>query len=126
MKKLLLGAFIAGAMVSSAHAQPGAVGEIAYPKGSVGYEALMLGENERAISQIKTNAQVSRHDPAKLLNLGTAYARTGRTNEAADVFMIAMQNKDSVDLVLADGRVMNSKDAARKAYAGLQQRIATR
>ena len=39
MKQLLLGAFIAGAMVSSTQAQPGAVGEIAYPKGSVGYEA---------------------------------------------------------------------------------------
>ncbi len=42
------------------------------------------------------------------------------------MFAAAMQSRDTVDLVLADGRVMNSKDAARKAYAGLQMRIATR
>jgi hypothetical protein len=42
------------------------------------------------------------------------------------MFIIVMQSRDSLDLVLADGRVMNSKDAARKAYAGLQTRVATR
>jgi hypothetical protein len=46
--------------------------------------------------------------------------------EASAMFANVMQSRDSVDLVLADGRVMNSKDAARKAYANLQPRIATR
>jgi lipopolysaccharide biosynthesis regulator YciM len=73
-----------------------------------------------------SNAQVSKHDPAKLLNLGRAYARIGRTEQAAEYFKAAMQTRDSVDLVLADGRVMNSKVAAREAYANLQTRIATR
>ena len=49
-----------------------------------------------------------------------------RLDEASAMFVIVMQSRDSVDLVLADGRVMNSKDAARKAYAGLQTRVATR
>lgn len=85
-----------------------------------------MGDNAQAVSQILTSAQVSRHDPAKLLNLGRAYARMGRMEEASNMFAAAMQSRDTVDLVLADGRVMNSKDAARKAYAGLQMRIATR
>jgi len=37
-----------------------------------------------------------------------------------------MQARDSLDLVLADGRVINSKVAAREAYDNLQMRIATR
>ena len=126
MKLLLTCALVTGLMGVAAHAQPTMNGETAYPKGSIGYEALVKGDNERAVSQILTSAQVSRHDPAKLLNLGRAYARMGRMEEASNMFAAAMQSRDTVDLVLADGRVMNSKDAARKAYASLQIRIATR
>ncbi len=126
MKLLIVGALVTGMMSIAAHAQPTVNGETAYPKGSIGYEALVRGDNERAVSQILASEQVSRHDPAKLLNLGRAYARMGRVEEASTLFAAAMQSRDTVDLVLADGRVMNSKDAARKAYAGLQMRIATR
>ena len=126
MKLLLTGALVTGLMGVAAHAQPTMNIETAYPKGSIGYEALVKGDNERAVSQILASAQVSRHDPAKLLNLGHAYARLGRMDEASALFTVVMQSRDSVDLVLADGSVMNSKEAARKAYASLQPRIATR
>lgn len=126
MKMLLVGALIAGTLVTAVHAEPNLAGEVAYPKGSIGYEALMRGDNERAISQIMTSEQISRSDPAKLLNLGRAYARMGRTEEAAKIFMTAMQSRENVDLVLADGSVINSKAAARKAYTNLQTRVATR
>lgn len=126
MKLLLTGALVTGLMGVAAHAQPTTNIETAYPKGSIGYEALVKGDNERAVSQILASAQVSRHDPAKLLNLGHAYARLGRMDEASALFTVVMQSRDSVDLVLADGRVMNSKEAARKAYARLQPRLATR
>ena len=86
----------------------------------------MRGDNQRAISQIMASEQVSKHDPARLLNLGRAYARIGQTDQAAGYFKAAMQARESVELVLADGRVMNSKDAAREAYANLQTRVATR
>ncbi len=126
MKLLLTGALVTGLMGVAAHAQPTMNIETAYPKGSIGYEALVTGDNARAVSQILASAQVSRHDPAKLLNLGHAYARLGRMDEASALFTVVMQSRDSVDLVLADGRVMNSKEAARKAYARLQPRLATR
>ena len=126
MKMLLLGALVAGTISVAAQAQPDAVSEISYPKGSIGYEALMRGDNARAISQIITSDQVSKHDPAKLLNLGRAYARMGQTEQAAGYFKSAMQARESVDLVLADGRVMNSKVAAREAYINMQRRVASR
>ena len=126
MKLLLTGALVTGLMGVAAHAQPTMNIETAYPKGSIGYEALVKGDNAQAVSQILASAQVSRHDPAKLLNLGHAYARLGRMDEASALFTVVMQSRDSVDLVLADGSVMNSKEAARKAYARLQPRLATR
>lgn len=126
MKLLLVSALIAGTMGSAVHAAPGMTGEISYPKESIGYEALMRGDNERAVFQIMANEQVSSGDPAKLLNLGRAYARMGNTDEAAKMFKAVLESRESVDLVLADGSVMNSKVAARKAYASLQRRVATR
>jgi len=126
MKMKLLGAFAAGAISVAVQAQPGAVDEISYPRGSIGYEALMRGDNQRAISQIMASEQVSKHDPAKLLNLGRAYARIGQIEQAEGYFKAVMQARDSVDLVLADGRVMNSKVVAREAFANLQKRVATR
>ena len=126
MKLLLVSALIAGTMGTAVHAAPSMTGEISYPKESIGYEALMRGDNERAVFQIMANEQVSSGDPAKLLNLGRAYARMGDTDEAAKMFKAVLESRDSVDLVLADGRVMNSKVAARKAYASLQRRVAAR
>ena len=126
MKILLLGALVAGTISVAAQAKSEATGEISYPKGSIGYEALMRGDNARAISQIFSSAQISKHDPAKLLNLGRAYARMGQAEQAAAYFKAAMQVRESVELVLADGRVMDSKVAAREAYTNLQRRVATR
>lgn len=126
MKLLLLGALIAGTISGAAQADQNPSGEISYPKGSIGYEALMRGDNERAVSEIMVSDQVSKRDPGKLLNLGRAYARMGMTDEAAGYFKAAMKSRETVDLVLADGRVMNSKEAARKAFADLQMRVASR
>ena len=126
MKLLIVSALFAGTMGTAVHAAPSMTGEISYPKESIGYEALMRGDNERAVFQIMANEQVSSGDPAKLLNLGSAYARMGHTDEAAKMFKAVLESRDSVDLVLADGSVMNSKVAARKAYASLQRRVATR
>jgi Flp pilus assembly protein TadD len=126
MKSLFASVLIAAAASGVAHAQPATSGEIGYAKGSLGYDALIAGDNERAIDQMLTNAKVSRNDPARLINLGQAYARTGRTFEAQQLFTAAIASRDEVDLILADGRVMSSKEAARQALAKLQARIASR
>ena len=72
------------------------------------------------------NERVNRNDPARLINLGQAYARTGRTAEAAQLFLTAMESRDQIDLILADGKVMNSREAAKQALAKLQSRVASR
>lgn len=123
MKSIFVSALLITATAGVAQAEPSNSAEVSYPKGSIGYDALMAGENDKAISQIISNERVSRHDPAKLINLGQAYARTGRISEAAGLFATAMQSREDVDLVLADGRVMNSKEAASRALSSLQTKV---
>lgn len=126
MKALFASVLILAGISGGARAESTAGGEIGYAKGALGYDALVAGDNERAIKQILNHEEFSRHDPARLINLGQAYIRTGRTSEAEILFTNAIQSRDEVDLILADGRVMNSRVAARQALAKLQSRFATR
>ena len=125
MKSLFVSALVLVSASGVAHAAPVLSDEVAYPHKAIGYDALAAGDNERAISDI-LSGNVSRHDPAFLLNLGQAYARSGRVSEARELFRQAAKKREVVDLVLADGRVMSSKLAARQALATVQVGIAAR
>lgn len=126
MKTLFISALAAATLAGVAQAQTPSTGEIGYSHGSLGYDALVAGDNERAIAQILAEARIDRNDPARMINLGQAYARTGRTGEAAELFKAVIKSRDEVDLILADGSVMSSKDAAAKALSKLRSRIASR
>ena len=103
-----------------------AEGEIGYSKGALGYDALVAGDNQTALEQLEAADGVHQNDPARLINLGQAYVRTGRMGDAAKMFMAAMNSNRSFDLLLADGSVMNSREAAEKALAQLNSRMASR
>jgi pentatricopeptide repeat protein len=125
MKSLFLSALVLFSVSGVAHAAPAVDDEIAYPAKAIGYDALTAGDNERAVRDMLAG-HVSRHDPAFLLNLGQAYARSGRVSEARELFRLASKKREVVDLVLADGRVISSKLAARQALATVQVGIAAR
>jgi Flp pilus assembly protein TadD len=125
MKTLLAGLLISVSMGGVAHAEAAVDREAAYPAKAIGYEALTAGDSQRAIDDMMAG-DVSRHDPGFLLNLGQAYARSGRVAEAREMFRRAARKRDTVDLVLADGRIMNSKLAARQALATVQVGLAAR
>ena len=101
-------------------------GEIGYAKGALGYDALMAGQNEIALQQLEAAEKVDANDPARLINLGQVYARIGRTGDAARMFMAAMQSDTNFDLVLANGTVVNSRDAADQALQNLNSQYAGR
>lgn len=98
-------------------------GEVGYAKGALAYDALMAGDNQAAVEKLE-NGKLK--DPAVMINLGQAYARTGRTGDAAKMFMAAMNSNRSFDLVLADGQVINSRKAAEIALNDLNGRLASR
>lgn len=116
MKTLSL-AFAAILLPASVSAQPG--GEVDYPRGALGFDALMSSDLSTAEAQLKASPGAFWNDPAKLINYGQVMARTGRTDEAAALFRHAM-SVDDVELVLADGTVMTSRDAAATALKRLR------
>lgn len=98
-------------------------GEIGYAKGTLAYDALMSGDNQAAVEKLESGKL---KDPAVMINLGQAYARTGRAGDAAEMFAAAMNSNRSFDLVLADGQVINSRKAAEIALNNLNGRLASR
>lgn len=125
----LLGA--APALAADNNGQNAQKSEIGYESGSLGFAALNSGDNADAIQQINANdgfsdKELSLRDPAKLMNLAAAYWRMGDLSSAQMHYEAVRDNRTSFDLVLADGRVVNSRDAAREALGKLNIRIASK
>jgi tetratricopeptide (TPR) repeat protein len=94
--------------------------EIGYDRGALAFEALMANDNKGALEQLARDRSVPDTDPAKLINIGRAYARLGDADRAKEAFEAALNCKDEMDLVLADGREMNSRKAAKLALKELR------
>lgn len=123
MKKILL-PLVALAFASPAAAQstvvvtaPQAESEDILP---VAYAELMAGENRAAVEILTGETTLDARDPSRLINLGTAYARLGRTAEAAAAYENAITSPIRYDLELANGDYMDSRWAARTARANLR------
>ena len=84
----------------------------------VAYEMLADGRNSAAISTIGAGAETS-GDPARLLNLGIAYARQGEDAKARALFEMAYRSRDRVELETATGRWIDSRTLAKQALAML-------
>ena len=87
----------------------------------VAYAELKAGENRAAVDKLTGDTGLDARDPSRLINLGTAYARLGRTAEAAAAYDNAIGSPIRYDLELADGRYVDSRWAARTALANLNQ-----
>ena len=88
--------------------------EIGYPQGSLALDAIAQADYAAAERKLRKEFRVSQDDPARLINHGHVLAKTGRLADAARMFEKAAAAED-VELVLADGRVMSSREAARRA-----------
>lgn len=121
MKKILLAA-IAVAFASPAAAQSIVVvtapqaDEIILP---VAFAELKAGDNRAAVAKLTGETTLDARDPSRLINLGTAYARLGRTADAAAAYDAAISSPIRYDLELASGDYMDSRWAARTALANL-------
>ena len=84
----------------------------------VGYDQLATGHNDAAITQLEDRS-ANAADPARLINLGIAYARTGDAAKARVLFERAYQARDWVELETATGSWVDSRTLARQALAML-------
>ncbi len=123
MKKILL-PLIALAFASPAAAQSIVV--VTAPQADsqvlpVAYAELKAGANQAAVDKLTGDTTLDARDPSRLINLGTAYARLGRTADAAAAYGAAIDSPIRYDVELASGRYMDSRWAARTALANLEQ-----
>lgn len=100
--------------------------EIGYPTGSLGLAAIQDGDLAKAEAQLNGMKGVEASDPARLINLGHVYARTGRYDEAVKAYKAAMKSEESFDVILRDGREMSTHEAARLALMELRGAYASR
>jgi tetratricopeptide (TPR) repeat protein len=104
--------------------------EIGYEAGALGYAALLQGNYPAALEQMqaaeKQISPAARRDPARLINMGLAYAKMGDAATARTHYQAAIAAPASFDIVLSDGRVMDSRLAARHALRRLDQGYASR
>lgn len=107
----LAGLAMAGATV--ANAEPG------YPDGALGLAAMQKGDWKLAEAQLAAPIAAT-NDPARLINLGQVYMKTGRTAQAIAAWEKALASPNHFLVTLADGRVVSTKDAARAALARYQ------
>jgi tetratricopeptide (TPR) repeat protein len=90
----------------------------------VAYAELSAGNTDAAIERLEAELARNPGQPALLINLGTAYARAGRNEEAREAYREAITARDRVNLELADGSWEDSRKAARVALSKLEQRTA--
>ncbi len=95
--------------------------EVTAAESRVGYEALVAGDNVRAIAEIEGNRALAQDDPARLINLGIAHARLGDTARAQDLFNAAVASNDQMELETATGDWIYSRAIARMALRLLDQ-----
>lgn len=107
----LLAAAMLPTLASAAFAQPA---ELEYPEGSLAFQAIVSQDFAGADAKLRSEARIPRDDPARLINHGYVLAKMGRTADAAKLFEEAARAR-SVELVLADGREMSSRQAALMA-----------
>jgi Flp pilus assembly protein TadD len=85
--------------------------EVGYTQGSLAVSDLASGRLERAEHVLAAQSLEDARDPARLINIGIVYARSGRLTEARSAFLAA-QRVPEESLVLSDGRETSSRVAA--------------
>lgn len=90
--------------------------EDGYPRGSLAVAAIERGDWARA-EQLLNGPLVDRDDPARLLNLGQVYMRTGRHAEALAAFRAALQSNRHAEVGTLSGRFVSTRAIAREALS---------
>ena len=85
----------------------------------VAYEQLTSAQSEAAIDHLEQQLERVPGEPAVLINLGSAYQRAGRYDEARDAFERAAASRVNYDLEMADGTWAASRTIAQAALRNL-------
>ena len=88
-----------------------------------GYAELATGDDRGAIADIRENGSADAADPARLINLGIAYARIGDTAQARALFEQARDSRDSARLETAEGKWIAARALAERGLRMLDDGV---
>ena len=112
--RVLAAAALLSLFAGAGVAQAEPLTELGYKAGALGVAAIAQGDYRTAETQLDRMDGVAAGDPARLINLGQVYARTGRYKDAERAYRAAMA-APAFDVVLTNGSVVSTREAARRA-----------
>ena len=98
---------------------------VGVPDGGLAARSLAARDYEAAARRLAAPRPDAANDPARLINLGNAYAGLGRMKDAREAYRSARFAPEST-LVLANGEESSSRDIARRALGRLEASYAMR
>lgn len=121
----LVGVAMAFATPNCAWAGSGSLQEVGLPNGRLAAQALRAGDFAKAQRRLTVVRPDAANDPARIINLGNAYAGMGRLADAQIAYTTALYAPDAM-LVLANGEEESSRSIARRALHKLEAAYAMR
>jgi Tfp pilus assembly protein PilF len=104
---------IAGLLVTAAPAPP-------IQSVDAAYDEVRAAQNAAAIARIEDDGPAAHAHPAQLINLGIAYAREGKVDQARVLLQRAANAEELYSLETASGAWTNSRVLAQRALASLE------
>jgi NAD(P)H-hydrate repair Nnr-like enzyme with NAD(P)H-hydrate dehydratase domain len=128
-KSMFKAAAVAGFLLASAvPAMASAADDVivsVVPDAGLAASALLAHDFDKAARKLQAVWPDTINDPARLINLGNAYAGMGRTSDAREAYAAVSRVPDMM-LVLADGSEESSRSIAQRASARLNTSYAMR
>ena len=121
----IVGLMLAGGMSGAAVAASDEVVVVGVPDGQLAAPALVAKDYEKAVRRLAPMWPDGANDPARLINLGNAYAGLGQMKDAREAYGAARFAPEST-LLLANGEEASSRDVARRALGRLEASYAMR
>nr|WP_097091961.1 hypothetical protein [Novosphingobium sp. Chol11] len=121
----IVGLALAASMSNAAAAASDEVVVVGVPDGRLAAPALIARDYEKAARRLAPMWPEGANDPARLINLGNAYAGLGRMKDAREAYRSARFAPEST-LLLANGEAASSRDVARRALDRLEASYAMR
>lgn len=117
MKTLGLLAFSALSLSACAANRMAPIAETGYAPGALAVAAIERQDWARAEQLLLDASRGSAEDPARLINLGEVYWRTGREGEALSVWRRALASESQFEVETMGGRAVSTAQLAREALA---------
>ena len=93
------------------------IAETGYAPGALAVAAIERRDWARAEALLTDTSRGNAEDPARLINLGEVYWRTGRQGEALTVWRRALSSGRGFQVETMGGRLVSTEQLAREALA---------